>query len=189
MFICKSLQGIYFTWWLIVILIMYNFTGQRQTQADKIVRSPMEKNIIKDCTYANACRECSTFTIDEHIDNPASMRIWWTETCNKTNEYSPETTVEIEITSKTLSFNQTRCCEGQRTLFFTGISLDRPLPTVTSVNNLTATSRTNSTYFQDPGISKGLSIQLLLTVAIVATAVLVLITTVTVIVIVCKRME
>ena len=56
-----------------------------------------------------------------------------------------------------------------------------------SVNNSTATSRTNSTDFQDPGISKGLSIQLLLTVAIVATAVLVLITTVTVIVIVYKR--
>ena len=89
----------------------------------------MEKNIIKDCTYANSCRECSTFTIDEHIDNAASMKIWWTETCNKTNEYSPETIVEIEITNKTLSFNQTRCCEGQRTLFFTGISLDRPLPT------------------------------------------------------------
>ena len=92
-------------------------------------RSPMEKNMIKDCTYANACRECSTFTIDEHIDTAASMKISWTETCYRTNEYSPETTVEIEITNKTFLFNQTRCCEGQRTLFFTGISLDRPLPT------------------------------------------------------------
>ena len=90
-------------------------------------RSPMKKNILKNCTYANSCRECSTFTIDEHIDTAASIS--WTETCNKTYDYIPKTTVKIEITNKTLSFNQTRCCEGQRTLFFTGISLDRPLPT------------------------------------------------------------
>lgn len=91
----------------------------------------MEKNIIKDCTYANSCRECSTFTIDEQIDNAASMNIRWNETCNKTNKHSPETTVEIEIKNETLKlvFNQTRCCEGQRTLFFTGKSSDRPLPT------------------------------------------------------------
>ena len=81
----------------------------------------MEKNIIKDCTYANSCRECSTFTIDEHIDNAGN--IWWNETCSNTTNYCPMTTVKIEITNETLLFNQTRCCKGQRTLFFTGICL------------------------------------------------------------------
>ncbi|XP_078335311.1 uncharacterized protein LOC111133813 isoform X2 [Crassostrea virginica] len=137
----------------------------------------MEKNITKHCTYANTCRECSLFIIDQRLDNAAN--IWWNETCSNyiIKEYEPVTKVKIGITNEILSYNQTRCCNGQRTLFFT----------VTSVNNSTATSMINSTDFQDPGISKGLSIQLLLTVAIVATAVLVLITTVSIIVIVYKR--
>ena len=65
-------------------------------------RSPMEKNIIKDCTYANSCRECSTFTIDEHIHNAASMKTRWTETCNEKKNFTPVTTVEIKKTNKNL---------------------------------------------------------------------------------------
>ena len=106
----------------------------------------MEKNITKHCTYANSCRECSFFIIDQRLDNAAN--IWWNETCSNyiMQEYGPVTTVKIGITNEILSYNQTRCCKGQRTLFFTGIylillqhkairighkykNLDRPLPT------------------------------------------------------------
>ncbi|XP_022338206.2 uncharacterized protein LOC111133813 isoform X1 [Crassostrea virginica] len=154
----------------------------------------MEKNITKHCTYANTCRECSLFIIDQRLDNAAN--IWWNETCSNyiIKEYEPVTKVKIGITNEILSYNQTRCCNGQRTLFFTESTVPNEHTdkasislAVTSVNNSTATSMINSTDFQDPGISKGLSIQLLLTVAIVATAVLVLITTVSIIVIVYKR--
>ena len=111
-------------------------------------RSPMEKNITKHWTYANLCRECSLFIIDQHLDNAAN--IWWNETCSNyiMQDYGPVTTVKIGITNEILSYNQTRCCKGQRTLFFTGIylillqhkairighkykNLDRPLPTGT----------------------------------------------------------
>ena len=82
-------------------------------------RSPMEKNITKHCTYANSCRECSLFIIDQHLDKAAD--IWWNETCSKMKNYEPVTTVKIGITNEIRSINQTRCCKGQRTLFFTGI--------------------------------------------------------------------
>ena len=81
----------------------------------------MEKNITKRCKFANWCRECSSFIIDEHIEYAGN--VWWNETCSNTTKYGPMTTVKIEITNETLLFNQTRCCKGQRTLFFTGICL------------------------------------------------------------------
>ncbi|XP_078335312.1 uncharacterized protein LOC144626183 isoform X1 [Crassostrea virginica] len=79
----------------------------------------MEKNITKHCTYANVCRECSLFIIDQHLDNAAN--IWWNETCSNymMQGYRPVTAVKIGITNEILLYNQTRCCKGQRTLFFT----------------------------------------------------------------------
>lgn len=76
----------------------------------------MEK-IEKACTSLNSCEKCSSFNITtQSVIEEESLQI--NDNCTKYLNSSFDPITKVYLDENTISFNQTRCCLGNRILLY-----------------------------------------------------------------------